>query len=240
MTATMTPPLDLGQADLGRGVYSYPAMRWGVGRQIASWVMILLSLATVFLSPMAIWFAVILFRSPNYSKKSRAKRVDLYERGLVMVEEQGPVAVYRFDSMAVQQKITVNYYNGVKTGTHYLITVTGPDGSQTKLTKFYDRIDHLAQTLQEAVTQAQLGRALATAQAGYPVPFGPFTVAGEGVVADQKGLVTWALLDRMTVSQGSISVYVHGKRLPLVSRQVAQVPNFGLFLSLVGHLRGGA
>jgi hypothetical protein len=232
-------PLVVDEAELGPGVFTYWAKRWGKLRLCTSWIMILISLASVFLSPLAIVFAVVLFRTPNFSKKARAKRVDLHRHGVVLHEEQGPVAVYRFDAMTVQQRITENYYNGIKTGTHYLVTLTGPDGRSSKLTQFYDNIPHLAQALQQGVVEAQLGRALATVQAGYPVAFGPFTVTGQGLVCGQKSTVTWPLLDRITVSQGAVRVMVHGRRTALVAKPVAQIPNFGLFLALVGNVRAG-
>ncbi|MEY9872489.1 hypothetical protein ABH931_001965 [Streptacidiphilus sp. MAP12-33] len=229
------PAVDV--ADLGPGVYTYWAKRWSNWRLFSGWFMIVISLVSVILSPLAILFGVLLFRSPNFSKKARAKRVDLHQHGIVLHEEQGPVAAYRFDALTVQQRITENYYNGIRTGTYYQLTLTGHDGRTSKITQFYDNIGHLAQVLQQGVAEAQLGRALATAQAGYPVTFGPFTVTQQGLVCGQKATVTWPLLDRVVVSQGTVRIMVHGRRTALISKPVYQIPNFALFLALVSNLR---
>jgi hypothetical protein len=237
--ANPTAPQELvvDESELGPGVFTYWAARWPKWRQILVWFVIVLFLASVILSPFGIWFMVAALRSPNHSAKARAKRVDLHQRGVVLYDVNGPVAVYRFDSVTVHQKITENYYNGVKTGTHYLLTLTAPDGRSSKLTQFYDNIQHLMQTVQQGVVEAQLPRALATAQAGYPVAFGPFAVTQQGLICDAKNTVTWPLLERITVSQGAVRVMVHGRRSALVARSIAKIPNYGLFLALISNLR---
>ncbi|WP_042417429.1 DUF6585 family protein [Streptacidiphilus anmyonensis] len=229
--------LVVDESDLGPGVFTYWAKRWGKGRLFFLWFMTVVLIASVILSPIGIFFLVMILRLPNYSKKARAKRVDLHQRGVVLYDVNGPVAVHRFATLTAHQRITENYYNGVRTGTHYLLTLTEPDGRSSKLTQFYDNVQHLMQTVQQGVVEAQLPRALAAAQAGYPVPFGPFTVTQQGLVCGGKGTVTWPLLDRITVSQGSVRVMVHGRRTAMAAKPVAQIPNFHLFLALVSNLR---
>ncbi|RAG83939.1 hypothetical protein DN069_19455 [Streptacidiphilus pinicola] len=237
--AQPTAPQELvvDEAELGPGVFSYWGARWPKWRQIALWFTIVFFICTVIMSPFGIWFMVVALRSPTYSKKARAKRVDLHQRGVVVHGAEGPVAVYRFTDLTVHQKITENYYNGVKTGTHYLLTLTGPDGRSSKLTQFYENIPHLMQTVQQGVVEAQLPRALATVQAGYPVPFGPFSVTQQGLICDAKTTVTWPLLDRIVVRQGVVRIMVHGRRTPQAAKGIFRIPNYGLFLTLVSNVR---
>jgi hypothetical protein len=236
-SATAPQGLAVDESELGPGVFTYWAKRWGKWRQFFLWFMTAVLMASVILSPLAVFFLVMILRTPNYSKKARAKRVDLHQHGVVLYDINGPVAVYRFATMTAHQKITEQYYNGVKTGTQYLLTLTDPDGRSSKLTQFYDNVQHLMQTVQQGVVEAQLPRALATAQAGYPVPFGPFTVTQQGLICGTKGTVTWPLLDRVTVSQGSVRIMVHGRRTAMAAKPIAQIPNFTLFLSLMSNLR---
>ncbi|WP_042381474.1 DUF6585 family protein [Streptacidiphilus melanogenes] len=241
MTVPYAPTAPQGlvvdESELGPGVFTYWAKRWGTGRQFVMWFMIVALFASVVLSPIAIFFLVMVLRLPNHSKKAAAKRVDLHQRGVVVYDVNGPVAVHRFATLTAHQRITESYYNGVRTNTQYLLTLTEPDGRSTKLTQFYDNIQHLIQTVQQGVVEAQLPRVLAAAQAGYPVPFGPFTVTQQGLVCGTKGTVTWPLLDRITVGQGSVRVMVHGRRTALAAKPIAQIPNYGLFLALVSNLR---
>lgn len=225
------------ESELGPGVFTYWAKRWGTWRLIFMWFMIVVLFASVILSPIAVFFLVMILRIPNYSKKARAKRVDLHRHGVVLYDVNGPVAVHRFATTTAHQKITEQYYNGVKTGTQYLLTLTDPDGRSSKVTQFYDNVQHLMQAVQQGVVEAQLPRALATVQAGYPVPFGPFTVTQQGLVCDSKGTVTWPLLDRVTVGQGSVRIMVHGRRTAMAVKPVARIPNFSLFLALMSNLR---
>ncbi|SEL93358.1 DUF6585 family protein [Streptacidiphilus jiangxiensis] len=235
--ATSPYPPSVDVSELGPGVFTYWAKRWSKWRLFSGWFMIVISLVSIILSPLAILFGVMLFRSPNFSRKARAKRIDLHQHGIALHEEQGLVAAYRFDQISVAQRITENYYNGFKTGTAYLLTVTGADGRSSKITQFYDNIGHLAQALQQGVMDAQFGRAVATAQAGYPVTFGPFTVTPQGLVCGQKHTVTWPLLDRVVVSSGTVRIMVHGRRTALVAKPIHEIPNFALFLALVSNVR---
>ncbi|WP_052442511.1 DUF6585 family protein [Streptacidiphilus neutrinimicus] len=243
MTVPYAPAAPQGlvvdESELGPGVFTYWAKRWGAGRQFFMWFMIVALFASIILSPIAIFFLVMVLRIPNYSKKAAAKRVDLHQHGVVVHDVNGPVAVHRFATVTVHQRVTESYYNGVRTGPQYLLTLTEPDGRSSKLTQFYDNVQHLMQTVQQGVVEAQLPRALAAAQAGYPVPFGPFTVTQQGLVCGAKATVTWPLLDRITVSQGSVRVMVHGRRTATAAKPVAQIPNFALFLALVSNLRAG-
>lgn len=237
--ARSTAPRELvvDEAELGPGVFTYWGVRWPLWRQILLWITCVLFVCTVVLSPLGIWFIVAALRSPTYSKKARAKRVDLHQRGLVVHGVDGPVAVHRFEDVTVHQKITENYYNGVKTGTHYLLTLTAPDRTTSKLTQFYDNIPHLMQTVQQGVVEAQLPRVLATVQAGYPVVFGPFSVTRQGLVCDAKTTVTWPLLERVVIRQGVVRVMVHGRRTPQAAKAIYKIPNYTLFLTLISHLR---
>lgn len=237
--STATPPLHAPEADRGTGLFSYTLKRSSGGQLVLSWFLVVLMTVFVITIPFAVWLLVLMFRSPNFSGKARAKRIDLYEHGLVLLEQHGPVAVFRFDSVAVRHRAVNTYVYGMKTSTRYLLSLVGPDGRTVKINQRYEGVDHLGRQIQDSVVRHQFGPALATVEAGYPAAFGPFTVTREGLVADGKGLVTWPLLDRITLSQGIVRIHVHGKRMQLVARQVGVVPNLALFLTLVSQLRSG-
>ena len=198
--------------------------------------MILLSLAMVVTIPCAIWFIVILWRTPNVSASSAAKRVDVYEQGVVMVEQQGPSATFRFDSMALSQQIVTTRYNGIDTSTRYTYTLTDAQGGERVLTQFYERIAQLGQVLQEGVTLAQCNGVVAGVRAGQEVPFGPVSLREDGIVT-RKGVLAWDTVDRVTTGHGAVAFHARGKRLPFATVQVHKVVNVGCLLRAIGRLR---
>jgi hypothetical protein len=229
---TTAPDARLG---LGALVATYPAKRLSAGMQLVFWAMIVLSFGLLITAPFGIWFLVRLLRTPNFSAKAGAKRVDLHQHGVVLVEIQGPVAVFRFDAMSLMQQIVQRRVNGIKTGTSYLFTLTDAEGQSHKVTQFYDRIAELGQAMQTGVVQAQLEGVMNAVRAGQEVPFGPFALRQDGI-ATPKGLVDWDRLTKVTVQLGQVGVYVEGKRTSFASRPADQIPNLYCFLEAIGRL----
>ncbi len=225
------PPQQLGELRA-----SYAPARTPTAAVVGMWVMIVLMTALVVTIPFAIWFLVLLLRTPNYSATARAKRVDLYREGVVLVEAGGPVAVFRFDRMSLVQKIVQRRVNGVSTGTTYDFTLTDAQGDSRRITGFYERIDELGQALQGGVVEAQLHGAVNAVLAGQAVPFGDFTLRREGIDCP-KGLVPWDRFAGLNLRSGTVFLRVADKRTAFFSRQVARVPNLHLFLRSVERLR---
>jgi hypothetical protein len=214
---------------------SFPVKRLGKKIMI-NWVLIVIATAMVITIPLAIWFLIITLRSPDLNARSRARRVDLHEHGVVLVDHTGPIASFRFDSMSVLQEIKVVVVNGIKSNKHTRYTLTGADGQLGLVNEAYERIEQFGDAVQTGVVREQLAGALAAARAGQEVPFGQLVVTGSGL-ATPKGQVAWPEVRLINITNGQLGVHVEGKKLALFRVPAARIPNLQLFLRTAGTLR---
>jgi hypothetical protein len=190
---------------------------------------------------LSIPFLLILLRSPNFNRRQAARRVYVFEYGLLHVDGKGALGEYPWHSiMSVQQKIVEQYVNGIHTGTTYLYTVTRNDGTVLKLTHFFNGIAQLGQGISQQVTQIHLPHAVAAIQRGETVPFGDLAVNAAGVVSVRHGLLPWAELDEVRVVQGYVRLRKAGKWLPWSHKPAAEIPNLFVFLTLADQLQRAA
>lgn len=242
---------------LGRPVAIYHPKR------LAAWRLVLLllftlgsfALALLFLAnaPTTTWpaaliflgcgalFLVVLLRAPNFNPRRAARRVYVFEYGLLYADGSGALAEYPwYTIMSVQQKIVERYVNGIHTGTTYLYTITRNDGNVLKLTEFFDGIAQLGLGISQQVSQIHLPHAAAAVQRGETVPFGDLAVNAAGVVSARHGLLPWAELDEVRVVQGYVRLRKAGKWLPWSHKPAAEIPNLFVFLTLADQLQRAA
>ncbi len=200
---------------------------------LSGWPGVVLMLA--FIIP----FTWLLSRSPNFNRTQAAKRVYVFEGGLVHADRG--LTPYPWPAiMSVRQKIVRQYVNGVYTGTRYLYTVTRNDGKVLKLTEFFDGIARLGQGISEQVARIHLPHALAAIQRGETVPFGDLAVHANGVVSARHGLLPWAELEQVQVVQGYVRLRKAGKWLPWSHKPAAEIPNLYVFLTLADQFQQAA
>ncbi|MEN3304183.1 MAG: hypothetical protein V7603_385 [Micromonosporaceae bacterium] len=183
-------------------------------------------------------FLYLLARTPGFSGRQAAKRVDVFENGFIQSDGSGPRADFRWDSIgSVCQRITRNYTNGLYTGTTYLYKITRHDGVTTKLTEFYDGIAALGETIAREVGQVQLPRAMEAIQHGQTVIFGDLALNAGGIACTGRGSVPWTDIERVQVNRGYVSLRRAGKWLAWSSKPASQIPNLFVFLTLADLLQ---
>jgi hypothetical protein len=200
---------------------------------VSAWPGVLLMLA------IAAPFIWLLSRSPVFNRTVAARRVYVFEGGLVHADRG--LTEYPWPAiMSVQERIIRQYVNGVYTGTQYLYTVRRNDGRVLKLTQFYDGIAQLGQGISEQVARVHLPHALAAIQRGETVPFGDLGVHATGVVSARHGLLPWTELEQVQVVQGYVRLRKAGKWLAWSHKAAADIPNLYVFLTLADQLQRSA
>jgi hypothetical protein len=220
---------------LGRHWETFLPKRLGFWRMTGLIVFTLLGLAC-FVIP-GLFFIWMLAQSPNLSAKQAAKRIHVFEFGLVVADRTGPVGAFRWDSMAALQQITERYANGIHVGTSYLYTLYKQDGSTIQLTNFYADPERWGQAIQQEITRAQLPGAMATLQQGGTVRFGDLALTSGGIATPKRGALAWHEIRRVEVKNGTLFLDRAGKMLPWSNTPVAKIPNFFLFLAVVDQIR---
>jgi hypothetical protein len=94
----------------------------------------------------------------------------------------------------------------------------------------------LCQAIDAAFCREMLPGALERIRTGGVVPFGPFTVAADGLVYDREK-APWSAIDRIDlVGLGMVEVFEHGRSRPWMRVNVGKVPDSPLFFVLTGEL----
>lgn len=218
---------------LGRLRQTFLPKRFGKGRIIG------LCIATVVLAfavVPSVLFVLILLKSPDVSKKQAARRLHIFENGLILADRTGPVGSVRWASASVLQEIVRRTVNGVHVGTNYTYTVAGPNGSHLKITQFFDGVKLWGPAIQEGITTAQLPNVLAALEAGETIRFGDLAVSVGGVATAKRGGTAWSEIQAVQVRQGAVYLRKAGKTLAWSNTNVKDIPNFFLFMAVVGAL----
>ncbi|MGW6707753.1 DUF6585 family protein [Streptomyces sp. NPDC054956] len=222
---------------LGRLRETFPPKRLGAWRMAGLILFAILGLACFVLPGLV--FVWILAQSPNLSRKQAAKRIHLFEEGLVVSDATGPVSGFRWDSMTVLQEITQRYANGIYVGTTYLYTLFKQDGSKLKLTNFYADPERWGREIQREITRTQLPGVMTALEQGATLHFGDISVTSGGIATAKRGGVHWGEIQKIEVKDGVVFVAKAGKLLSWSNTRVAKIPNFFLFLTVVDQLGGG-
>ncbi|HKF37334.1 MAG TPA: DUF6585 family protein [Ktedonobacteraceae bacterium] len=143
---------------------------------------------------------------------------------------------FRWDQIeCMWQRVTRRYMNGIYTGTDHKYTVRGLDGRQVVLNDRITNVERLGNVISGMVTRVKLPEAIAAFKAGSTVTFGPLSVSMQGV-SNSKELITWDQIKEFKVNNGMVIVKKEGKWLSWSSVQVANIPNFFVFLALVNAI----
>lgn len=209
--------------------------RLGTGRVVGHIVFGLFGLLIIV--PGLYFFWLLTTKYPNFSRKQAAKRLYLFEQGLIVSGDAGPTGCIRWDRVTVYQEITKTYVNGVYVGTTYLYTLTNPDGTAVELTNFFADPDVWGQAVQTEVARAQLPAVLSVLEQGQTVRFADIAVNASGVSTPKHGSVTWDEIEKVSVVNGTVYLTKAGKRRAWSGQRVKTIPNFLLFMAVVDHLR---
>jgi hypothetical protein len=240
MGAYVELPPDLGPAvltaahqhNLGQYRVSYRPQRVSAFRLAIMFIMGLALLIGV----VGVVFLVIAFMTPNLNRSRAARRIHVFEHGLMLADKNGPTAVFRWEDLSCLQAITRRYVNGVYVGTVYVYTLIDRSGKTTKITGFYEKPDEWGPLIQTEILRAQLPRALAALDAGTNLQFGPLTINRGGIATSSKSL-RWNEIENIDLFQGYLRIKQAGRWLRWSSRPVSQIPNFFVFLTAANQLR---
>lgn len=176
-------------------------------------------------------------RLPNFSRKQAAKRLYLFEHGLIVHPQFGDgVIALRWESVRLYQNIIQTFINGVPGPTTYTYSAVGPGRTSATITEFYDGPQTWGPWMQNAVVRAQGQAALEAVIEGGTVNFGSFTLSRTGLGTHAKGQLPWSHLQECRVTAGRVHVMRTGAATPWSSDAVGNVANLHLFLTLAANL----
>ncbi|WP_051467318.1 DUF6585 family protein [Actinomadura oligospora] len=240
------------RADLGAHRAAYPSIadaqarhanRMGV-TAIVLLVLIVLCFATGY-PPLAIIlgvpfliFAFAYLRFSSMAGRNDGARLDLFERGLTSAFG-GAVRTVRYADTDVLQNIVRYTRYGQTTRITYAYTLTDTSGEKVTLSGGFAQPEQWGPAIQQAVTDAQLPKAVMRLRAGERLDFGPLWLTPSEVGSGAKS-VSWSEVDEVKVSNGIVSLRVTGKWLSLSTTSVSSIPNFFVFLAVADHLRTNA
>ncbi|MEV5201717.1 DUF6585 family protein [Streptomyces sp. NPDC053720] len=177
-------------------------------------------------------------RTPDFSRRQAAKRLHLFENGLIVHPESGDGrVVIRWDSVRLYQNITQKIINGIPSTTEYVYSAVGPGRNHATITHFYESPETWGPHMQQAVLQAQGQTALESVLAGETVNFGDLSLSAIGLSARMKGLLPWSDVQEIRAAAGRILVAGTGGPGAWCSSAVSDIANLHVFLAVAEHLR---
>ncbi|HEY7358926.1 MAG TPA: DUF6585 family protein [Ktedonobacterales bacterium] len=155
--------------------------------------------------------------------------------GLVLLKKNNAVAC-RWDQIAFVWQHIVTYYSyGIRTGTSFKYTIQRTDGVKIVITQTFRNVSQLGAQVQREVTSRLAPQALAAVRAGQTLPFGPFSLSGQGL-ATPREMIPWSEAPQVSASRGLVMVQRRGQRRGKSYGKVSAVPNVYVFLSVVEAL----
>ncbi|MET7473568.1 DUF6585 family protein [Streptomyces sp. NPDC005648] len=199
-----------------------------------------LMLMVFFVVPGLLYYWFAMRRFPDFSRKAAARRLHLFEAGLVVDPPDGgaPVAL-RWDTLRLQQEITQLVINGVPAPTKYVYTASAPGHGSVRITDLYDSPEVWGARMQDAVLRAQGPAVLETLGEGGTVVFGALSLSRTAVSVRGKGDMPWSKVREIRAGGGLVSIMTTGASGDAVlwSNHLAKdVTNLRLFLALAHSL----
>ncbi|MFC8664606.1 DUF6585 family protein [Streptomyces sp. NPDC057199] len=197
---------------------------------------VLVTFSAFFLVPGLLYFWW-LRRFPNFSRKQAAKRLYLFEHGLIVQPRLGEgMTAFRWDSVKLRQDITQLFVDGAPTPIKYVYSVTATGFGGAEITEFYEKPEIWGPWMQDAVLRAQGQTALDTIQEGGAVDFGALSLSRAGMAATGKGRLPWSEIQEILVRGGNVHVMRSGASAPWSTVPVSGIANLHLLLAIAGNL----
>ncbi|WP_405715574.1 MULTISPECIES: DUF6585 family protein [unclassified Streptomyces] len=176
-------------------------------------------------------------RHPDFSRGQAAKRLHLFEHGMIVHPQSGDgVVVIRWDSVRLYQNITQKIINGIPSTTEYVYSAVGPGRDHATITHFYEGPETWGPHMQQAVLQAQGPAALESILAGERVDFGEFSLSRTGLTARGKGHLPWSDIQEIQVSAGWVNAMGTGGSGRRCSAAAGDIANLYVLLAVAQHL----
>lgn len=219
------------QHELGALLATFTPKRFGWFLKLCLY-MTLAVLLFLFVVPAVVYYYVALRRSPEVNPKQRAKRLHLFEHGMIADPEsgQGAVAV-RWDRVRLYEKKVQLVINDTPAPVQHTCVAMAP-GARVTVTDFYEGGTTWAPAMQRAVLRAQGATAQKAFLAGEVLDFGEFDLSTAGITY-RRQLLPWAQVERVTFGMGIVAVTKSGDSTSWARAQVDSVPNLSVFAALV-------
>ncbi|MDX3245186.1 DUF6585 family protein [Streptomyces sp. ME18-1-4] len=196
----------------------------------------LVHLSVLFLVPGLLFFRW-LRRFPNFSRKQAAKRLYLFEHGMIVEPQFGSgMTAFRWESVQLYQDITQLFINGIPAPTKYVYSVAAPSYGGAEMTGFYENPETWGPLLQEAVLRVQGPVVLKAILEGGTVDFGSLSVSRTGVASTKSGHLPWSAVKEISVKAGTVHVMKFDMPTPWSTVPVSCIPNLYVFLAIARNL----
>ncbi|MEV7728517.1 DUF6585 family protein [Streptomyces sp. NPDC087917] len=213
---------------LGGGVLLWVEVHWGVA-MFPLWIGVIA--------------AGVASGSPLFRKGLAARRLHLYEHGLVVNTTGGKLFAARWERVVLYQETVqeVIDHKGTRTpvGRSHASVLVAPGGEKARITDVYAGSPTWGPLIAEAVARAQVDKVWKLVREGGTVGFGPFKLSGAGVTNGSGEMVPWRDVSEVAVRGGAVCVWRVGRTKAWQAPQARKVPNLLVFLTLVDHLRRG-
>ncbi|MFI5979939.1 DUF6585 family protein [Streptomyces sp. NPDC051555] len=185
--------------------------------------------------------AVAVASSPLFRRGLAAKRLHLYEHGLVVDKAGGGLFAVRWERAVLYQETVqeVIDYKGTRTpvGRSHASVVVAPGGEQVRITDLYAGSVTWAPLLAEAVARTQVDKVWKLVREGGTVRFGPLALSRAGVTHESHGTLPWAEVSEVAARGGMVCVWRTGLTKAWAAPKAPKVPNLLVFLTIVDELR---
>ncbi|MFD7530318.1 DUF6585 family protein [Streptomyces sp. NPDC059849] len=203
----------------------------------ALYIFVTIHLLAMFVVPGLLFLWWLRRTTPDFSRRQAAKRLHLFEHGLMVHPQSGEGAVViRWDSVRLYQNITQKIINGIPSTTEYVYSAVGPGRNHATITHFYEDPETWGPHMQQAVLRAQGPAALESVLAGGTVDFGDLSLSAAGLTARTKGLLPWSDVREIQVRAGRILVTGPGGSGAWCRSAVSDIANLHVFLAVAEHL----
>jgi hypothetical protein len=181
----------------------------------------------VILTPLGLWQSFTTLRGWNLAAA-------LYEGGFAYMDRKGMNQVRWADIEWITQNVTKYYRYGRNTRTTYIYTIQLNDKTRIVLDNKYPRIEALGRAIANGSANTLFPRYMQALKSGERLGFGPLAIDVKGLYHGSKAL-TWQEIKAVKIARGIISVRKEGGWFNWASVTVPQIPNFYIFVDLVGR-----
>ncbi|MGI5339498.1 DUF6585 family protein [Streptomyces sp. CA-181903] len=181
----------------------------------------------------------------NGLSPKKANRVYEFARGVVRHNHGKPALAFHLDDMTeVTAKVTRRTYNGRYDATYFTYTIACVEGGPLRLDAYYKhegnhgyRYYGMGEALRRHVAARRLPADRERLRQGYEVTFGDFGLSPGGLIWKGKKPVPWGLVGPARVKEGRVTVELAGGWTKKRTRELGNVPDYEVFLTLFAELR---
>ncbi|MDJ0382592.1 DUF6585 family protein [Streptomyces sp. G-G2] len=172
------------------------------------------------------------------SGRNTASRLELYEKGLLVLQ-RGRIRAVRYADTTVLDNVVRRTQYGRTLSVTYSFGLTDTAGRDLTVGSLFAGGELWGPRLRQDVTAAQLPGALDRPRAGERLDFGPFWLTAREVGSGRTS-APWPQIEAVDATDGSIKVLATGRRGPLAVGYLRLTPDAFLFLALAQRLRTAA